>query len=599
MNNVKIKKIEELVDLFNGKYTCSIPINKTVPVFFKNNVSYIGRSLSGLIQDLKMQNMNPNILISSWNDNEFTIAESHYVWFCNKFHVKVKERFDFLSNTRDVDFLYLEPLKRTIVEVNEVENELLKKFRDVETIQYVEDTIRDYLQKNKCSVTVFDILVKWECLGLVKFLINNKYTYHSYEEADYDYYTKPMKHHIFSEPEMKYFRIVLTEDCDMNCIYCYYSGNKPIVRRTITKEKLFKTIDYIVYLCKKRNRDIAYIQWWGGDPAVNEYLVMEGTEYAKKTFSLNDIDVSFSICSSFVSNNTDKFFDYMIENNFNITISLDGDKEITNKHKIIKYEGKNTFDTTMKSFLYIKDKIGEFNSLKHQWNNNFKGTFKFRSTLFSLDEIKDYENIEKFFLEMNQSFRICITSDENVLLRKEMFIQELIKAVKRAQKNVIDTFINNKSVDNLLPIFLNAHTNPLSKMKFVYSRCGFGGGIIIINPDGYMYSCHRFCDVSDFCIGKIGDDYAVLTNAIKILRDRWLMLYDKCKECEFQSICTGGCAHEAYETFGSIWRTGNCVSKELIQEKMILLFLLEKCYPELLEIKLDVEDCSNVRGVWC
>ena len=598
MNNKQIKNIEELIQRYANQYTCSIPINNKMPVFFKNKVSYVGRSLEGLVNDMQLVELNLDLLVESWNNNEFTIVIPKYIWFCNKFSVNIKNKLEFLTSGEKPEYLYLEPLKRKNIEVKETESLLLEKFKDVEEISFVENTIQ--MDSNTdLNISVHELLVKWELKGLIKFMINKEYVYHSYEEANYDYLKMPMKHHIFSEPEMKYFRIVLTEECDLNCVYCYYADNKFVKRRIMAKEKLFETIDYILYLCQQRERKSINIQWWGGDPAANENLVIEGTEYAKKIFKDNNIVVNFFICSSFVSNNTEAFFDYIIENNFNITISLDGDKELNNLHKLIKHKGKNSFDTTMESYIYMQKKIGEINSFSHEWKNNFNGTLKFRSTLFSKDEIKRYPEIENFFYKFNQSFRICTVSDSKTVERKKVYTPELINAVKRAQSKVINNYINKESKENLLPIFLNAHTNPLSGMKFVYSRCGFGGGLIIINPDGEMFTCHRFCDINDFCIGKIGENYETLVANIKKFRDRWLLLYDKCKECSKQSICSGGCAHEAYEKYSSIWKTSSCVSEELIKEKMLLLYLFERCYPDLLKIKLKTEDCSNVRGVWC
>lgn len=592
---------------YSYEYTCVIPVSGYFPDYFSNRISYVGRSIQGLREDISKQQNSQEIyerLEKDFNNKKVIEIAPKYIWFCNNVIIDIYKEFgDICFNEIISRYILINPVKRCFFELDDITKKLLGLFREIESIKVVEAIMFDYLRKSIENISLADIhiIINYlEYKGVIKFAINEKYEYHSFKDINYNYITQPMKHHVISMPEMKYFRIVLTEKCPMKCIYCYYSENYDSVRRTMTCDTIRKTIDKIVELCLNNNRNDVYIQWWGGDPAEEESLVEYGTIYAKDIFNKNNIKPHFFICSSFASNNNNDFYSFITDNKFNITLSLDGNREINNKHKVlISADGSTSYDRSLHKYDIITKSIPNVMD-EIMLNNDINySKFKFRCTLNSYDEIMDYKEICEFFNQFNRAYRICIVSDKSTMSKKSIFTNEIIEMLKYATHTLIKCKQNQEKIGSITPILCNAHTNPQSGLKFLYSHCGFGGGIIIVNPIGKMYTCHRFCDNENFCVGNIESTYNEIIKNLLPLRERLLMKYDKCLNCKMQSICTGGCAYESYERYKTIWKTSSCVSYELIKHKAILSYVAFKLYPQMFFKEYNIEDCSNIRCLWC
>ena len=73
---------------------------------------------------------------------------------------------------------------------------------------------------------------------------------------------------------------------------------------------------------------------------------------------------------------------------------------------------------------------------------------------------------------------------------------------------------------------------------------------ISVEPNGQVSACDRFAGNSKISFGNITESSLeeIMTSPIRqeIMR-RWSILNDgECKECEWRSICHGGCPHEAF-----------------------------------------------------
>lgn len=595
-------------------------INAVVPStpdedFFKRlKNSYIGRSICGIIMDANELNNSDNILElfeEKLKNNRLKIYEPTHILFVSDFFISTSEKMSEYMNVgiKFPDYLLVNPKARNIYECDKWEYELLKSMKKVMSIKDVVSCIEKYLKVSKTvDKTATQIIKKWELNKVIRYSFTDEYSYHEVTDV-IDINKKLVHHQILEKPEVKFFRIVLTQNCDLKCVYCYY-GDEDLQREnnnchaTITKEQLRTTIDYIYNITKQTMQDNISIQWWGGDPALCEDLIIYGTEYAKSIFP-KSFNLEFAICSSFVSNNTDEFINFMIDNGFRITISLDGPPEINNYNKKLlhpEFDGDSSFYRTMQVFKKIARKIPSIpEQLKNVDNVHItknQSRVKFRCTL-RIDDIDKYPDICSFFEKIGYSYRICLVSDDNVIANKEKFQEKMIEQYHKANDIILSAYNNDEPIEKLSSLFCNAHTNPMGGLRFLYSRCGFGGGILIVNTDGKIYTCHRFCDIEDFHIGTVSGNIVELIKNNSKLRKRWSMEYDKCKGCVKQSYCTGGCAYESYTEYKSIWKTPTCPNDELIIAKVITNYLFSKAFPGYRRINLNVEACHTVRNIWC
>ena len=582
-----------------------LPINIVVPQkgyfhsFFKNKISGVGRSLQGLISDILSCSNSEEYFIELFDalrNNEIIIDKPLYVWFHSKTVISTKSQKKRLHD-REIendfsDYILLNPVKRDVYELTSREKDFFENVNEIEPLGDLLDKISKSFSDDPLVV-----LQKWEQSGVVRYSFVQQVNYHALIDKNYDYSCQPMILHHIDKPEFKFFRIVLTERCSLSCIYCYYNSHKEIARNVMSRNQLFNTLDYILDISLKNGNKDTYVQWWGGDPAEEEQLVIEGSEYCKKIFSQTGIKLHFSICSSFVSGNTHRFFDYLIENDFHITISLDGDKKTHNFHKPHMY-GCDSYDEVINSHQYLKKNFPQITQLLENKELHIpKGRIKCRCTIF--ENIFDYSALCDFFNAFDQSYRICLVSDENTINNKKIFRKQIVEQIKTYQEQAIEIYLERQPKGKLSPIFCNAITNPQNALKFIFARCGFAGGIIIINPQGALFTCHRFCDIEDMRIGVIGDSYDSILNRTMKLRERWNLNFDKCRNCCFKSLCSGNCAYESYANCGDVWKTASCIDLELIKEKTLLYYIMKKLFPDELKINMNIEDCACVRNLWC
>ena len=122
----------------------------------------------------------------------------------------------------------------------------------------------------------------------------------------------------FSGPEVSLVTLITTGACNLLCIYCFAnSGASTIV---MPEEVAFAAIRKGI---KNASGKKLSIPFFGGEPTLTPDLIRKAVEYAKKAIIGTDVlGVEFSITTNGVMNRS--FLEFLMENDFLITISMDG-----------------------------------------------------------------------------------------------------------------------------------------------------------------------------------------------------------------------------------------------------------------------------------
>jgi uncharacterized protein len=100
-----------------------------------------------------------------------------------------------------------------------------------------------------------------------------------------------------------------------------------------------------------------------------------------------------------------------------------------------------------------------------------------------------------------------------------------------------------------------------------------------------VHVCDRFAGNQDLSYGNLAENSLeeILASSVRqVFLNRWDILEAECRDCQWKSICYGGCPHEAYVKNGTILsRDPNCeaykrifthiaetISKELRKHEM-------------------------------
>lgn len=147
--------------------------------------------------------------------------------------------------------------------------------------------------------------------------------------------------------------LVLTEKCNFRCEYCVYSDKYPDEMTYSQEEMSIETaqmaVDEYVQLFRERVKrgftKRPSILFYGGEPLLRMELIKQVVDYVKNI----QFDCDFYVTTNAFLLNKENA-EYFVENDFNITFSLDGYKENHDRNRIT-VSGKPTFDIVLRHLL--------------------------------------------------------------------------------------------------------------------------------------------------------------------------------------------------------------------------------------------------------
>lgn len=349
------------------------------------------------------------------------------------------------------------------------------------------------------------------------------------------------------EKGVKNITFQVTEDCCLNCTYCYQNNkSKKVMSFDVAKqviddilERSDKVKDYV------DSYDTAgvIIDFIGGEPLMAIDLISDISDYFVKR--LIELDhpwrnrFMFSICSNGVL-----YFQPEVQAYFkkygkyiSFSVSIDGNKELHDTCRVF-HDGSGSYDKAMAAVRHYVDVLGgQMGSKMTLAPENISHTY---DAVISL--------IENGYTEINLN---CVFEEGWQVEHAKILYSEL--------KRVADYIINKDLVDKIsLSIFDERHGH-----KEIEDRnwCGGTGLMLAIDPDGRYFPCIRYMESSlagkrePYSIGNISCGIG----KTDVCRDRLNCLdcitrssqsSEKCISCPIASGCAW-CSGYNYEVFGT------------------------------------------------
>ncbi len=320
----------------------------------------------------------------------------------------------------------------------------------------------------------------------------------------------------------------ITENCNFRCTYCTASG-RYINERTHKDANmpLHIALKSIEYFLDHADHDDCYISFYGGEPLLQKDLVHECMQYARR---LNP-NVRFNLQTNGYLLD-DHFFKVLRKFDSNISISLDGPKEIHDKGRLTA-SGKGTFDKIMANIESMADIDSEY--LKK------KMTIK-----FTLDSLKCIEDIIEFYnthpilknVRVNASRVNFFGLKEHLKAEKleELSYSHIELAHKRYKDGMMSGNLDginfeyalfSRSIEPLL------HGSKVSSKMVPGGPCTLGGLKLFVNVNGQFSPCEKTERLP--IIGDIENGF--YWDVIKKMENDYLSSCDPCRECWAISLC--------------------------------------------------------------
>lgn len=336
----------------------------------------------------------------------------------------------------------------------------------------------------------------------------------------------------YLDGNLKNLVLQVTQNCNMRCRYCIYSGSGTLSRKHEKKimnwEIAKQAIDFFAkhsYLSKR-----VEIGFYGGEPLLQFDLIKKCIAYCEDKFYNKEIMYSITTNGTIM---TDEIIDLFSKYNVHVMVSVDGPKDIHDLNRRLASTGKGTFDIVNNNLLKIKER-----------NKNF-----FESVIINSVCEPDQDNfiIEDFFLKNDLFKDLCVRInkvsdtylDENYDMTKE-YICEMETITF---KSVLATLLKKQcKIRNITSNkFQNIGMN-FVELGELPDKIHHGGGCMpgylktFVDIDGDIRPCEKVSEKSaHMIIGNVFNGFNV--NKIHKLLNIGRITKQECLECWIVRHC--------------------------------------------------------------
>ncbi|KKC29883.1 radical SAM protein [Caldanaerobacter subterraneus KAk] len=323
-----------------------------------------------------------------------------------------------------------------------------------------------------------------------------------------------------------FMRISLTEKCNLKCNYCF-------VRKIHDKKgdmPVEKFSEIMLWFIKENKGSRPVIQYFGGEPLLRMDLIELGhllLEKAKQNGEIIDYVEEIVTNGTLMTENLAKYF---ISNNFNISFSIDGWKDINDKNRVFP-DGSGSFDRLIEGVNNYKNAGGKLSAI----------------ITFTNDNIDKAEEIIHFLVESVGFEEISINTPQPVDKGWEVNGEEFAKAVTAVWKYCNNNKIPLNHPGNNVAFLINKKLPQMNScMNLTYGQNNNTWGVYV---------------TSDLKVSKclVGFDESITLKFSDLKFHKGFETWhfndnskDICLECIAYNICGGPCQYETLVRNGKL-----------------------------------------------
>ena len=388
-------------------------------------------------------------------------------------------KYNILSKSEKYGYLLFNTMSLAFIRINEQDIDMWKKLRETP------DSYTNFQN--------YDFLIK------ARILVDN-------QEDDLNVYLADVLKNRYNSSDLA-LTILPTRGCNFGCIYCYEQDRPNVLMNEQTEKAIVK------FVCSNSNLKRLSVVWYGGEPLLNFDSMVRLT----KMFKQLNIEYSAKIVSNgylLTKEKADLMKDLAIRN---IQITFDGSEEIHNQRRFL-LGGQPTYRKIM-------------DNLKYLLSINKEITIDIRTNIDRRNK-DDYNKFyQDFKSEINDKRVTMYPGFVSDLLSSECVSPEFnISEGGYKAQFILDIFDKyGIEIKSFLPKY-RRHSCVASKY-FAF----------VIGPEGELYKCWRMVGNQKEAIGNVNDGSLDMVKFSKYLIGADYTLDSKCLQCEFITLCGGGC----------------------------------------------------------
>ena len=388
-------------------------------------------------------------------------------------------KYNILSKSEKYGYLLFNTMSLAFIRINEQDIDMWKKLRETP------DSYTNFQN--------YDFLIK------ARILVDN-------QEDDLNVYLADVLKNRYNSSDMA-LTILPTRGCNFGCIYCYEQDRPNVLMNEQTEKAIVK------FVCSNSNLKRLSVVWYGGEPLLNFDSMVRLSKMFKQLY----IEYAAKIVSNgylLTKEKADLMKDLAIRN---IQITFDGSEEIHNQRRFL-LGGQPTYRKIM-------------DNLKYLLSINKEITIDIRTNIDRRNK-DDYNKFyQDFKSEINDKRVTMYPGFVSDLLSSECVSPEFnISEGGYKAQFILDIFDKyGIEIKSFLPKY-RRHSCVASKY-FAF----------VIGPEGELYKIWRMVGNQKEAIGNVNDGSLDMVKFSKYLIGADYTLDSKCLQCEFITLCGGGC----------------------------------------------------------
>jgi len=353
---------------------------------------------------------------------------------------------------------------------------------------------------------------------------------------------------VWTEQNVRNITLVLTEDCNLACTYCYQHGKNQV---TLTKDKAKEIVEFLltsdglVDYIDPEEHICVILEFIGGEPLLNIETMDYFIDYFKYRAMELDHPWAYNYMVSMSSNGTlylsDKFQKFLSKNKNRVYVgmTIDGNKELHDSCRVYK-DGRGSYDDVVKSV--------------RKWVKDFPDP----STKVTLAP----ENLDYLVESLTHLWDLGIFSIPANAVYEDVWTKKDATKFYYRLKELADVIIERALYEyKHTSLFKESYGFPMSSDDDK-NWCGGDGSMLAFGHDGKIYPCLRYMkyslgnkDREALSIGNIVDgiDKKGTNEKLECLQclTRKGQSTDECFNCPIATGCSW-CSAFNYDVYGRV-----------------------------------------------
>lgn len=214
----------------------------------------------------------------------------------------------------------------------------------------------------------------------------------------------------------------VTDSCNLSCTYCGYGEFYEVFdarnHNNININYAIKLLKYLFDLKLKNNKNKLMIGFYGGEPLLNFHFIKQIIEFVNQLNAEKKMDVEYSMTTN--ATLIHKYINFLVENKFEIMISLDGN-EVNHSYRVFSKNNKNSFWKVIENIDMIQRDYPEY----------FANYISFNAVLHNRNSVK--EIYEFIYTRYNKISVISELLSSNIMPNKREFFEKMYHSIRESE----------------------------------------------------------------------------------------------------------------------------------------------------------------------